>query len=167
MQGFLIERSCSTTETCSDLPPHLHLHVDPVLEARCSELLEGPLPPVAEEGEEHAQPRPASLLLITGKRSGYIRASPRLLIGVGFVLSGFLGRSGLVRWKAFVFLQGKVPAFSSLSGTLLPEPALTASLSCLPPSLWQLRGPASGLSKGPGAWEGLSWPPHRDKPLFF
>lgn len=118
----------------------------PVLEARYSELPEGPLPPVAEEGVEHAQPRPVSLLLIAGKRSGYIRGSPPPLpvgvwgqlccscglsqvlpLGARFALSGILGRLGLVGRKDFVFLQGKVPAFSSVSGTLLPEPALRVS----------------------------------------
>ena len=55
----------------------------------------------------------------------------------------------------FVFLQGSIPAFPSLSGPVLPEPALTASLSGSPVSL-QTWGPVSGRSEGPGAWEGLS-----------
>ena len=38
-------------------------------------------------------------------------------------------------WKDFVFLQGKVPTFSSLSGTLLPERGLTASLLLAPLTL--------------------------------
>ena len=85
MQDYLLREAAQLLRPVRNLPPHLHLHMDLVLEARCSELLEGPLPPVAEEGEEHAQPRPASLLLIAGKRSGDIRASPLLLIRVGLL----------------------------------------------------------------------------------
>lgn len=80
----------------------------------------------------------------------FVWAEPGSAPGVGFALSGFLGRSGLVGLEDFVFLQGSIPAFSSLSGAVLPEPALTASLSCSPVSLCKHGGLSPVSLRGPG-----------------
>lgn len=85
MQNFLIERSCSTTETCLESASPLPSPRGPSAGSEMLGASRRPLPPVAEEGEEHAQPRPAPSLPTVGKHRGYISGSlqPPLRAGGG------------------------------------------------------------------------------------